>query len=604
MILIFGGTTEGRIAAAVCDKAAKSYLYATKGADQHLVANHAIQVTGAMEAEDIERLAIERGVELIVDAAHPYAINLHHNISVAARVAAIPTIRLERMSHPADYHLAIHFDTLAEVVEHIESKGVTDILALTGVNSAAALSAIAESHRVTLRIMDREESQRQIEATGFPAQRVIYYNIGAEDNFDKEITEGYAVGAIITKESGNSGGYSEKIKLAKALNIPIFVIDRPTLPNYTATVYGEHGLRRMVEQILPHYYELRSGFTTGSAATAACVAALRAIICSEASEKVEIILPNGEPLSIPIHSVIYENNSATATVIKDGGDDPDATHNIEIIARVIFNNCSSEISINGGEGVGRVTLPGIGIEVGEAAINPIPRAMIRSNVEQILTQNRISRGVDIEISVPCGTEVAKRTFNPRLGIIGGISILGTSGIVQPFSSEAFIESIRRQIDICKALGGDTLVINSGAMSERYLKAKYPNYLPQSYIHYGNMIGATIELAAAEGISKVILGVMIGKAVKLAAGALDTHSKHTTLDHSFLATIARNAECSKETIAQIATLTTARQLWSIIPATEREFFRVVKRLCYEHCSELLPNGDLEVCIISDTGEIYS
>ncbi len=603
MILIFGGTTEGRIAAEVCDRAAKGYLYATKGADQHLLASHAEPLTGAMEAEGISALIAERGVELIIDAAHPYAELLHRNITLAAAEHGVPTIRFERLSSHSEYENIVHFDSLGSVIERIKSENLTDVLALTGVKSAGELSLIANTHRITLRIMDREESQQRIEAAQFPPERVIYYEIGAEDNFSRSLAENLNISAIITKQSGDSGGYDKKVELARSLSIPLFVIDRPEREIYTSTVYGEHGLRRTIEQLLPQYYELRTGFTTGSAATAAAVAALTSIVTDEACDSVEITLPNGEPFVIPIERVTSEGNRAVATVVKDGGDDPDATHNIEIVASVELNDNTQGVVIRGGDGVGRVTLPGIGIEVGEAAINPVPQRMIRENLERIIGQYGVARGVEVTISVPEGERVGRKTFNPRLGIERGISILGTSGIVQPFSAEAFLESIARQIEVSKALGSDVVVINSGAMSERYIKAKYPDYPAQSYIHYGNMIGATIELAAREKVSKVILGVMIGKAVKLAAGALDTHSKHTTLDHKFLCSIAHEAGCAESTIAKIGEITTARQLWSIVPQSERRLFELIKAQCYRHCHPLLPDGNLEVVLISESGELY-
>ncbi len=604
MILIFGGTTEGRVAAAVCDKAAKSYLYATKGADQRLVAQHAQQISGALNADDISQLIIERDVDLIIDAAHPYAEALHNNISTAAQKKSVPTIRFERMSLDIEYNNVTLFDSISQVVNHITRDSVSGVLALTGVKSAAAFATIANDHDVTLRIMDREDSLQQIEHAKFPAERVIYYELGADDNFDTSITNGLNINAIVTKESGTSGGFEKKVQLAKSLNIPLYIVRRPKLQSYTATIYGEHGLRREIERLLPHHYELRSGFTTGSAATAATVAALRRIITSQSCSSVEITLPNGEPFAIPIHcDTQIDLSSATATVIKDGGDDPDATHQIEIVARVTsLDSPSTAIQITGGEGVGTVTLPGIGIEVGESAINPVPLQMIQTNVEKLLNEYNIHRKIDIEISVPEGEKIGQKTFNPRLGIIGGISILGTSGIVQPFSAEAFIESIDRQIEVSNALGSDTIIINSGAMSERFLKVRYPDMLPQSYIHYGNLIGATIELAAKERINRVILGVMIGKAVKLAAGALDTHSKHVVLDRNFLSSIAKEANCTDEIIAQIEELTTARQLWTIIPNSHRNFFTLIKERCYKLCKALLPNGELEVVLISETGEI--
>ncbi len=599
MILIFGGTTEGRIAAEVCDRAANGYLYATKGGDQRLASSYAEQICGSMESPDIERVITSRGVKLVIDAAHPYAEILHKNIEQATTRLSVPTIRFERLSYDAHYKKLLYFDTLHEVVEHIKSKQIYDALALTGVKSAAIFAPISKSNRLTLRIMDREESQQLIEEVNFPIENIIYYALGSNNNYNID----QKIGAIITKESGDSGGYSEKIRLAKSLDIPIFVVRRPKLPPYSSTVYGEHGLRREIETLLPNYYDLRTGFTTGSAATAATVAALKATIFEEQTDNVEIILPNKEPYIIPIHSFDIGENYATARVVKDGGDDPDATHNLTISARVeCRKSTKSTIIIDGGVGVGRVTLPGIGIEVGEAAINPVPRDMIRQNILKVLRDIDSWYDIQVEVSVPDGEQVAQQTFNPRLGIHGGISILGTSGIVQPFSSEAFIDSISRQIDIVKALGERMIVINSGAMSERYIKGCYPLLPPQCYIHYGNLIGDTLRVAASHKIERVVLGVMIGKAVKLANGALDTHSKRVVLDRDFLISITHRSGCDEGIISQIEKLTTARQLWEIIPSLEHPFFALIKECCYSHCRPLLPDGELIIRLISENGKV--
>lgn len=597
MILIFGGTTEGRVAAAVCDEATKGYLYSTKSGDQRLVANYAEQISGALSREQMLQLAEDQGVELIVDAAHPYAEELHSNIAWAASQCDIPTIRYERKSSETNYDKIIYFDALSDAVAYLKCQNISDILALTGVKSAKLLAPISESNRVTLRIMDREDSALQIEQANFPSENLVYYNFDGE-NDDFQLCKSLGIKVILTKESGESGGYSKKVKLARSLNIPLLVIKRPALPEFHSTVYGKYGLRRSIEQILPKYFDLRTGFTTGTAATAATIAALYYKFTGEILHEVEILLPNQEPFKVAIKSV----GDGIATVIKDGGDDPDATHNIEIVSRVNICNTARCIEVVGGVGVGRVTLPGLGIEVGEAAINPVPREMIITNVERLLNQFDLECGVSVEISVPDGEIIAKNTFNPRLGIVDGISILGTSGIVQPFSSAAFLESIERQVEVVKALGYKEIVINSGAMSERHIKSHYPDFASQCYIQYGNMIGATIEVASRCGVERVVLGVMIGKAVKLAAGALDTHSKNVVIDLDFLALVAKEAGCPEDIIGQIIHIKTARQLWNIIPKSERCFFELIKSRCYNVCKPLLQNGNLEVLLISESGEV--
>lgn len=602
MIVIFGGTTEGRVAAEVCDKAAKSYIYSTKGEEQKLLANYAQRLYGAMTSDAMVSLFEGENARLIIDAAHPYATELHKNIAQSAARCNIPVIRFERLSTnvTAPYN-TLRFNSLSDIIEHIQDSKIQNILALTGVKSAAALAPIARDHRVTLRIMDRELSHQEVERSGFPEEQIVYYDLSSSTELQNnlELCKDLNIQAIITKDSGRSGGFETKVALAQKLNTPLFIINRPPLPHSTATVYGEFGLRRAIEELLPDFFTLRTGFTTGSAATAATLAAAMTIVDGVQRESVQIYLPNGEPITIPVSKFSQRDGYAEYEVVKYGGDDPDATDGIEIRAEVKIDKAGADqITIDGGEGVGRVTLPGVGIEVGQAAINPVPRQMIVDNISRM----QIKGGVEIKISVPQGESIGAKTFNPRLGIIGGISILGTSGIVQPFSSEAFMESIQRQIHIVKALGHNTIAINSGAMSERYIKG-YIAELPQPcYIHYGNLIGATIELAASEGIKHLCIGCMIGKAVKLAKGALDTHSKSTILDRDFLLQLATDASCSESTKAAITEITTARELWSVTPQCDNQLFQLIAQRCFDHCKPLFPAGELELLLISDDGDI--
>lgn len=186
-----------------------------------------------------------------------------------------------------------------------------------------------------------------------------------------------------------------------------------------------------------------------------------ALLSHEVSESVSIRFPNGEELSLPIANIEIADDSATATVVKDAGDDPDVTDGKSIVSTVRF--CSYPgIHFLQGEGVGVVTLPGLGLEVGEPAINRVPRQMMIQELSSLY-----EGGLEVTVSVPGGRELAQRTFNPKLGIIDGISIIGTSGIVRPFSSEAFVNAIRREVEVCKAVGCNHLVINSGARSERF-----------------------------------------------------------------------------------------------------------------------------------------
>ena len=229
--------------------------------------------------------------------------------------------------------------------------------------------------------------------------------------------------------------------------------------------------------------------------------------------------------------------------------------------------------------------------------------MIRQNLKELYehsTLPSLREGLGVGLSVPQGAEIARRTFNPRLGIEGGISIIGVSGIVKPFSEEAFIESIRKCMTVAQASGTDRVVINSGGKSERFVKALYPHLPQQAFVEYGNYIGETLKIAHELGIKNVTLGVMLGKAVKLAAGHLDTHSRKTTMDKAFIKQMLEESGCDID----ISNITLARELWAMIPSDKvKTFASTIIQHCAGHCQPLLPNGTLTILLIDDDGIIY-
>ncbi len=601
MILIFGGTTEGRTAARVCDKGGQTYYYSTKNGDQVIECEKGIVISGDMDSMQISEFCKKHNIRLIINAAHPFAEALHKNIYNASKKTAVPVIRFGRKSVTYPYKKIKWFDSFDHALNYIKSQDIKTLLALTGVKSAHGLLEYSKTHKVFLRIMDRFESNKIIDACGYPRENIIYYDTD-DDKRDSKLFVKLNPDAILMKESGESGGTDTKILEASQLDIPAFIIKKPEIKKFDSTVCGEYGLRKQIEKLCPDFFDLRIGFTTGTCAAAASCGALISLLSKEKCKYVTVILPNGEPVELFVKSEILDPATAECTVIKDAGDDPDITNQLEIISRVKLNYDNNTIKITGGKGVGKVTLPGLGIEIGKSAINKVPLEMITSNVKAVLQEPGSDYGLDIEISVPKGEEIAKKTFNPRLGIMGGISILGTSGIVQPFSSDAFLESVQRQIEIVKALEIDEIIINSGAKSEGFVKKYYPDRNPLAYIHYGNLIGDTVSLAARSGIKKIISGVMIGKAVKLAAGALDTHSKKVIMDKDFLMRTAREAGCCRNTVEQIKNITVARQLWDIIPYNERAFFNLIAENCYKICKPLHPGGLLEILLINETGNV--
>ena len=571
MILVFGGTTEGRKAAEVLEEGGTTYYYSTKTGEQNITLHHGQRIDGALDGEAMCKFCREHDIRLIVDAAHPFASVLHETIVSVASSLQIPVIRYERIYPPRDPELT-WIDDYSQVPNDIQS-----LLATTGVQSINKLKWLeTEGVKVIYRILNRESSLETAHQQGAKDEQLCFYEDDTMPTAD----------AILLKESGESGGFSEKIAEAKARGMRIIVLKRPIITQKVPSLLcnGPYGLRRTVEKLLPEFYPLHSGLTTGTCATAAAIAATKRLLYGEAPAEVPVLLPNGETISVPVGY-----GDGYAYCIKEAGDDPDVTNGLEIRASV---KPTQSLEILGGEGVGRFTLPGFDYPPGEPAINKAPREMIRSNIKE---------QVCITISVPEGEEIARRTFNPRLGIEGGISIIGVSGIVKPFSEEAFIDSIRKCMTVAKASGSERVVINSGGKSERYVKALYPNLPPQAFVEYGNYIGETLKMAHELDIKNVTLGVMLGKAVKLAAGHLDTHSRKATMDKEFIGQMLTEAEC----MADLEEITLARELWQVIPQDKIEdFCHVVLKHCLKYCCPLVPNSHLTLLLIDDGGTIHS
>ena len=629
MILILGGTTEGRIAARTLEEAGKTFYYSTKGDEQEVTMHHGIRLQGAMDELDLERCCREHNIQLLVDAAHPFAIQLHQTVEKVAHTLNLLVIRFERIYPPRDEEHIIWCEDFEDAIRQIRKEDIFTLLALTGVQSIAKLKPLwQESACCYFRILNRESSRHLAEREGFPEKYLHYYHAGEDERI---LLQRLHPEAILIKESGLSGGFNEKVEAALQEGIRIFAIRRPPMPGSFMIVNGEHGLRRMIEKHLPDFYPLRSGLTTGTCAAAAAVAATWDIFNVQRQPRpaeFPVILPNGETIYVPVeeqerypHPSCVNDDwmlEADATVIKDAGDDPDVTNGMQIKANVAvpfrFDDPTPAelgaddytVIVCGGEGVGIVTLSGLGLEVGGPAINVTPRKMIENNVKACLQRLGISKHPNpfaVTISVPGGEEIARRTFNPRLGIEGGISIIGTSGIVKPFSSEAFVDSIRKSMEVGRATGSPRIVLNSGAKSEKYVRGYYPELPAQAFIHYGNFIGDTIKIAADLEIKAVTLGIMIGKAVKLAEGNLDTHSKQVTMNKDFLLDLAFNAGCGDEVPAIIKKITLARELWTLLPADDLQAFCThLLELCHQHCDPLLPDGELTILLISEEGKI--
>jgi cobalt-precorrin-5B (C1)-methyltransferase len=311
---------------------------------------------------------------------------------------------------------------------------------------------------------------------------------------------------------------------------------------------------------------LRTGYTTGTCATAATKAALSTLVSNETILKVNVSLPKDKKIAIDIAwTKQNDDKSVTAAVIKDGGDDPDVTNGAEVCSTVSLLESTNKIIIDGGIGVGRVTKPGLGLEIGKAAINPTPLKMIHRAVEEILSQqDKKSFGVSVIISVPKGQEISKKTDNPRLGILGGISILGTTGIVIPYSTASFAASIRQSIDVSRAMGSDTVILTTGGRSEDYARAIYGSSIADhAYIQIGDFIGFGIKRCATKEIKKAYVVGFIGKLTKMAMGIKQTHVKGSHVDMNFLADLAGECGANSELVMQIKGANTARHVSELI-----------------------------------------
>ena len=349
--------------------------------------------------------------------------------------------------------------------------------------------------------------------------------------------------------------------------------------------------------------KLRTGFTTGTCATAASKAGILSIINQKKSEAVDVTLPKGSSLTIKIEKCEFSNNSAKCSVIKDGGDDPDVTHGAEIVVDVILTTKVNQIEITGGKGVGTVTKPGLGLEINKHAINPTPKKMIIENISSIAEKILKENGIKVTISVPKGEELATKTDNPRLGIIGGISILGTSGIVIPFSTASFAASIRQNLDVSIAMGDYTVVLTTGGRSEEYAK-KIIDLPEHCFVQMGDFAGYTIEQCKKKEIKKAYVIGFIGKLTKIASGVKQTHVKGSKVNTNFLSEIAKKCNADEKIIQSIIKANSARHVQEIILENKIEgFFDMISQEAYnqmrKHSDEKVT---LEIILFNFDGTI--
>ena len=317
----------------------------------------------------------------------------------------------------------------------------------------------------------------------------------------------------------------------------------------------------MEEYLIKDGKKLRLGYTTGSCAAAAAKAAAWMLLTGQRKEQIQIRTPKGITLDLQVCDIRMEPERVSCATEKDSGDDPDVTKGMHITATVSRRR-EPGVLIDGGKGVGRVTKPGLDQPVGNAAINSVPRRMIRENLEEVRRIADYHGGLDVVISAPGGEEIARKTFNPRLGIEGGISILGTSGIVEPMSEEALVGSIQVEIRQKVASGARYLLVTPGNYGETFLREHMTLPFSES-VKCSNFVGQTIDMAQQLGVKGILFVAHIGKFVKVAAGIMNTHSRWADGRGEILAANALRAGLSREAALEILEAATTEEALSVV-----------------------------------------
>ena len=351
---------------------------------------------------------------------------------------------------------------------------------------------------------------------------------------------------------------------------------------------------------------LRTGWTTGTCAAAAAKAAVTALATGNIQKRVEIALPEGRRVAFPVDACTLTASQAEAVVVKDAGDDPDVTDGARLTATVRWRDHAG-LDLQGGVGVGVVTKPGLGLELGGPAINPVPRAMITQAVGEAVDLSK--QGVQTVISVPDGERMARKTTNARLGIIGGISILGTTGIVRPFSTASWRASVEQAISVLAAQGETTLVLCTGGRTEQGAMTMLPQLPEMCFVEVGDFTGAALRRAVEHGLTRITFVGMAGKLTKLAAGVLMTHYTRSKVSLTLLRDITLAAGGGQDLADQVAVANTARhaaELWAahgLLEPAGRELCQRVAEVLSRFCAEAAGGAaapDVQVIMVDFSG----
>ena len=340
---------------------------------------------------------------------------------------------------------------------------------------------------------------------------------------------------------------------------------------------------------------LRRGWTTGACATAATKAALTALLTGEFPDPVSILLPKGENPAFALALEEFRDGIARAGIVKDAGDDPDVTHGATIISEVSFGAPGSGIIFAAGEGVGMITRAGLPIQPGEPAINPVPRRMMIGEVEALCAAHGKASDIQITVSIPNGAAIAEKTWNPRLGIVGGLSILGTTGVVHPFSCAAWIHSIHRGVDVARASGLKHVAGSTGSASEAAVQLLHN--LPEiALIDMGDFAGGLLKYLRAHPVERVTIAGGFAKITKLAQGAMDLHSSRSQIDLNFLADIAIMAGLNQNLKDRILGANTAHEALELTQENSIEICGPIAALAQVACRAILRDAPVSVEIL--------
>lgn len=338
--------------------------------------------------------------------------------------------------------------------------------------------------------------------------------------------------------------------------------------------------------------QLRYGWTTGACATAAAKAAYTALLTGQFPDPVEVALPRGQRPAFALATTELGHGQATAGIVKDAGDDPDVTHGALVLATVRRGAPGSGVGFRAGEGVGTVTRPGLPIPPGEPAINPVPREMIRAAIEEIASAHGGTGDIEVEIAIPGGAALAEKTMNGRLGIVGGLSILGTTGIVVPYSCSSWIASIHSGIDVARAAGLTHIAGSTGATSEAAVQKMYD--LPETaLIDMGDFVGGMLKYLRSHPMPRVSIAGGVGKMTKLAQGLLDLHSKRGSVDLALLARLAEMAGGSHALGERILAANTSAEAFAHAEAEGIALGDQVARAAWETAAGIVAGKPIEI-----------